>query len=58
MKIISKQGGAFRLSCLDCLNRTNVLMQALAIKTLEIQLEHVGIAVSSLMEDLLQKHDD
>jgi hypothetical protein len=33
-------------------------MQALAIKTLEIQLEHVGIAVSSLMEDLLQKHDD
>jgi|688.fasta_scaffold186879_2 hypothetical protein len=34
LKIISKQGGVFRVSCLDCLNRTNVLMQALAIKTL------------------------
>lgn len=33
-------------------------MQAIAIKTLEIQLEHVGISISSLMEDLLQKNDD
>ena len=55
---MSKQGGAFRLSCLDCLNRTNILMQALAIKTLEIKLENVGISISSLMEDLLKKSDD
>lgn len=34
LKVLSKQSGVFRLSCLDCLNRTNIMMQALAIKTL------------------------
>lgn len=58
LKVISKQSGVFRLSCLDCLNRTNIMMQTLAIKTLEVMLEHVGISVASLAEDLLQKSDD
>ncbi len=58
MKVISKQSGVFRVSCLDCLNRTNIMMQALNMKALEVMLEHVGIAVASLAEDLLQKSDD
>lgn len=38
LKVISRQGGVFRISCLDCLNRTNVFMQAIAIKTFEVEL--------------------
>lgn len=34
LAIMSKQTGVFRISCLDCLNRTNIFMRALAIKTL------------------------
>jgi ribosomal protein S27E len=34
LKILSRQSGVFRVSCLDCLNRTHSFLQALAIKTL------------------------
>lgn len=49
MKILQKQKGVFRVSCLDCLNRTNIFMTALAVKTLEMQLNNVGIPMTSLL---------
>ncbi|CAO1634800.1 unnamed protein product [Parajaminaea phylloscopi] len=43
---LSKQRGAFRVSCLDCLDRTNVVQSALARHVLYAQLARVGIARS------------
>ena len=42
-KIISSQTGVFRVSCLDCMNRTNTFLMGLALRTMELQLEIVGV---------------
>lgn len=42
-EIMSKQNGAFRVSCLDCLDRTNVVQSAFARQVLLTQLERLGI---------------
>ncbi|PWN98271.1 hypothetical protein FA09DRAFT_289759, partial [Tilletiopsis washingtonensis] len=45
---LCKQQGAFRVSCLDCLDRTNVVQSAFARHMLGVQLERLGVAVPSL----------
>lgn len=42
-EVLSKQKGAFRVSCLDCLDRTNVVQSAFARHVLLNQLERLGI---------------
>jgi hypothetical protein len=41
------QKGAFRVSCLDCLDRTNVVQSAFARHVLTGQLQSIGIAVGA-----------
>ncbi|PWY98608.1 hypothetical protein BCV70DRAFT_179306, partial [Testicularia cyperi] len=43
----SRQSAAFRVSCLDCLDRTNVVQSAFARHVLAGQLQSLGIAISS-----------
>lgn len=45
--IYSKQQGAFRVSCLDCLDRTNVVQSAFARHMLGVQLERLGVHVAN-----------
>lgn len=43
--VYSRQSGAFRVSCLDCLDRTNVVQSAFARHVLGVQLERLGVRV-------------
>ncbi|KAH0830632.1 hypothetical protein J3R83DRAFT_2087 [Lanmaoa asiatica] len=43
--LLSKQKGIFRVNCIDCLDRTNVVQSAFARHVLGIQLEAVGLTV-------------
>ncbi|KAG8217577.1 putative phosphatidylinositide phosphatase [Butyriboletus roseoflavus] len=43
--LLSKQRGIFRVNCVDCLDRTNVVQSAFARHALGVQLEAVGLAV-------------
>lgn len=45
--IYSKQQGAFRVSCLDCLDRTNVVQSAFARHMLGVQLERLGVHIAN-----------
>ncbi|CAO1622646.1 unnamed protein product [Jaminaea pallidilutea] len=49
--ILSQQSGAFRVSCLDCLDRTNVVQSAFARHMVYQQLARVGIAKSPVDKD-------
>ncbi|PWN42197.1 hypothetical protein IE81DRAFT_341531 [Ceraceosorus guamensis] len=44
-KVFSMQKGAFRVSCLDCLDRTNVVQSAFARYMLGVQLQRLGLDV-------------
>uniref|UniRef100_A0A023EYP6 Putative inositol-145-triphosphate 5-phosphatase synaptojanin inp51/inp52/inp53 family n=1 Tax=Triatoma infestans TaxID=30076 RepID=A0A023EYP6_TRIIF len=41
--VICKQNGAFRVNCIDCLDRTNVVQTAIGKAVLEIQLTKLGL---------------
>lgn len=43
----SRQSGAFRVSCLDCLDRTNVVQSAFARYMLLVQLQRLGFDIPS-----------
>jgi hypothetical protein len=45
-ELISKQSGVLRTNCMDCLDRTNVVQSACAMRALEIQLKTEGIDMS------------
>lgn len=47
VEVLSRQTGVFRVSCLDCLDRTNVVQSALARHVLAGQLAKLGISVGS-----------
>ncbi|KZT33580.1 hypothetical protein SISSUDRAFT_1054071 [Sistotremastrum suecicum HHB10207 ss-3] len=47
-KILSQQKGVFRINCIDCLDRTNVVESAFARSVLQTQLSSIGIAVYAL----------
>lgn len=46
--VYSKQSSAFRVSCLDCLDRTNVVQSAFARYMLGVQLERLGVRLGSV----------
>ncbi|KAG1877755.1 SacI homology domain-containing protein [Suillus subalutaceus] len=41
--LLSKQKGVFRVNCIDCLDRTNVVQSAFARHVMNMQLEAVGL---------------
>jgi hypothetical protein len=49
--VYSRQTGAFRVSCLDCLDRTNVVQSAFARYMLIVQLERIGVHLGSTKEE-------
>ncbi|KAF9246453.1 SacI homology domain-containing protein [Melanogaster broomeanus] len=44
--LLSKQKGVFRVNCIDCLDRTNVVQSAFARNVLNVQLGAVGLTVA------------
>ncbi|KAH1039948.1 hypothetical protein J1N35_041691 [Gossypium stocksii] len=46
-KILEEQKGIIRSNCIDCLDRTNVTQSYLAQKTLDIQLQRLGVFTST-----------
>jgi len=46
-KVLRSQDGIFRVNCIDCLDRTNVVQSALARHMLTTQLEHLGLVATS-----------
>ncbi|KAH7908877.1 SacI homology domain-containing protein [Hygrophoropsis aurantiaca] len=45
--LLSKQKGVYRVNCIDCLDRTNVVQSAFARHVLTMQLEAVGLLSAS-----------
>ncbi|XP_066530439.1 phosphatidylinositol-3-phosphatase SAC1-A [Hoplias malabaricus] len=42
-RVISEQSGTFRSNCMDCLDRTNVIQSLLARRSLQSQLQRMGV---------------
>ncbi|KAF4801351.1 Phosphatidylinositide phosphatase SAC1 [Turdus rufiventris] len=42
-KIVTQQEGTFRSNCMDCLDRTNVIQSLLARRSLQAQLQRLGV---------------
>ncbi|XP_065149976.1 phosphatidylinositol-3-phosphatase SAC1-A [Paramisgurnus dabryanus] len=42
-KVVSEQSGTFRSNCMDCLDRTNVIQSLLARRSLQNQLQRMGV---------------
>lgn len=42
-KVMSQQSGTFRSNCMDCLDRTNVIQSLLARRSLQSQLQRMGV---------------
>ncbi|XP_051948796.1 phosphatidylinositol-3-phosphatase SAC1-A-like [Xyrauchen texanus] len=42
-KVLSEQSGTFRSNCMDCLDRTNVIQSLLARRSLQNQLQRMGV---------------
>ncbi|KTF81439.1 hypothetical protein cypCar_00030889, partial [Cyprinus carpio] len=42
-KVMSEQSGTFRSNCMDCLDRTNVIQSLLARRSLQSQLQRMGV---------------
>ncbi|KAI2652682.1 Phosphatidylinositol-3-phosphatase SAC1-A [Labeo rohita] len=42
-KVTSEQSGTFRSNCMDCLDRTNVIQSLLARRSLQSQLQRMGV---------------
>ncbi|XP_026144845.1 phosphatidylinositol-3-phosphatase SAC1-A [Carassius auratus] len=42
-KVTSQQSGTFRSNCMDCLDRTNVIQSLLARRSLQSQLQRMGV---------------
>ncbi|KAJ1029275.1 hypothetical protein NDA13_002529 [Ustilago tritici] len=47
VEVLSRQTGVFRVSCLDCLDRTNVVQSAFARHVLTAQMARLGIRVGA-----------
>uniref|UniRef100_A0A2N9I274 SAC domain-containing protein n=1 Tax=Fagus sylvatica TaxID=28930 RepID=A0A2N9I274_FAGSY len=45
--ILEEQKGVIRVNCIDCLDRTNVTQNFLAEKSLNVQLQRIGVLTSS-----------
>jgi hypothetical protein len=53
-----EQTGTFRVNCIDCLDRTNVVESALARHILTSQLTQVGITPDTLTSDIEFVYND
>ncbi|MEE6517862.1 hypothetical protein FKM82_028394 [Ascaphus truei] len=42
-KVVTPQDGIFRSNCMDCLDRTNVVQSLLARRSLQVQLQRLGV---------------
>ncbi|XP_038246573.1 phosphatidylinositol-3-phosphatase SAC1 isoform X1 [Dermochelys coriacea] len=42
-KVVTQQDGIFRSNCMDCLDRTNVIQSLLARRSLQAQLQRLGV---------------
>ncbi|XP_036422068.1 phosphatidylinositol-3-phosphatase SAC1-A [Colossoma macropomum] len=42
-RLVSEQSGTFRSNCMDCLDRTNVIQSLLARRSLQSQLQRMGV---------------
>ncbi|MCI4395385.1 hypothetical protein PGIGA_G00179660 [Pangasianodon gigas] len=42
-KVVAEQSGTFRSNCMDCLDRTNVIQSLLARRSLQSQLQRMGV---------------
>ncbi|XP_068944448.1 phosphatidylinositol-3-phosphatase SAC1 isoform X1 [Petaurus breviceps papuanus] len=42
-KVVTNQEGIFRSNCMDCLDRTNVIQSLLARRSLQAQLQRIGV---------------
>ncbi|KAL6457529.1 hypothetical protein MHYP_G00344920 [Metynnis hypsauchen] len=42
-RVVSEQSGTFRSNCMDCLDRTNVIQSLLARRSLQSQLQRMGV---------------
>ncbi|XP_063308087.1 phosphatidylinositol-3-phosphatase SAC1 isoform X2 [Pelobates fuscus] len=42
-RVVMQQDGIFRSNCMDCLDRTNVIQSLLARRSLQIQLQRLGV---------------
>uniref|UniRef100_A0A6Q2WUL3 SAC domain-containing protein n=1 Tax=Esox lucius TaxID=8010 RepID=A0A6Q2WUL3_ESOLU len=42
-KVVSQQKGTFRSNCMDCLDRTNVIQSMLARRSIQSQLQRMGV---------------
>ncbi|XP_060760643.1 phosphatidylinositol-3-phosphatase SAC1-A [Neoarius graeffei] len=42
-KVLGEQSGTFRSNCMDCLDRTNVVQSLLARRSLQSQLQRIGV---------------
>uniref|UniRef100_A0A8B9K331 SAC1 like phosphatidylinositide phosphatase a n=1 Tax=Astyanax mexicanus TaxID=7994 RepID=A0A8B9K331_ASTMX len=42
-RVVSEQSGTFRSNCMDCLDRTNVIQSLLARRSLQNQLQRLGV---------------
>uniref|UniRef100_H9GL71 Phosphatidylinositol-3-phosphatase SAC1 n=1 Tax=Anolis carolinensis TaxID=28377 RepID=H9GL71_ANOCA len=42
-KVVTQQEGTFRSNCMDCLDRTNVIQSLLARRSLQAQLQRLGV---------------
>ncbi|XP_050685103.1 phosphatidylinositide phosphatase SAC2 isoform X2 [Leptidea sinapis] len=52
--LICEQNGVFRVNCIDCLDRTNVVQTAIAKLVLELQLRRLGLGGGGLPAALRQ----
>uniref|UniRef100_A0A6I8QAI2 Phosphatidylinositol-3-phosphatase SAC1 n=1 Tax=Xenopus tropicalis TaxID=8364 RepID=A0A6I8QAI2_XENTR len=54
-KVVSQQEGIFRSNCMDCLDRTNVVQSLLARRSLQFQLQRLGVLhVGQRIEEQIQ----
>lgn len=49
--VVWNQEGLFRINCLDCSDRTNVVQRAIALKILDLQLARLGIIAPDTCPD-------
>ncbi|KAG8442678.1 hypothetical protein GDO86_011464 [Hymenochirus boettgeri] len=54
-KVVTQQDGIFRSNCMDCLDRTNVIQSLLARRSLQAQLQRLGVLhVGQRIDEQLQ----
>jgi hypothetical protein len=57
-EVMREQTGTFRINCIDCLDRTNVVESALARHVLTSQLTQVGMAPDALTSNIEFVYND